>query len=236
MSSKSGSASGGSAAEGTVRVRALFDFDYASAQNDTSAISFKAGDEWYLVAKTSDNWWLVCHQKGSRSFYVPASYVEVVEKVASPVSPSAAPIPKPRKLVQISLEDSVLKELDSILDLEESTSPQSEAVNQHNRSMPVPDYDDNSESEGESCYVNISTVQRTMKGNQSSKRNESDTSDYRTDSHESLDRDSSLVSPGADVKQSSGALSPSSHERKQRQGPVYQNTEIIFKSVRVQSF
>jgi hypothetical protein len=230
MSLKVRSASSDTRSGGTVRVRALYDFNYTPTQNDSSAVSFKAGDEWFLVSKASENWWLVRHNKGSRSFYVPVSYVEIVEKVSSPVSPNVVspPVPKPRSKPQhASLEDSVLKELDSILDLEEPTSPLSEAVNLCTKSpgvsMPVPDYDDDEDCNGD--YVNAASIRKTMaRANHSSKFADSDTSDYRKDSHDSLDNNY--------VKSSSGTTPSSTGRAKATcEQPIYSNFDMSSKSV-----
>lgn len=197
----------------SILVRAMYDFNNDSAQNDTLTISFKAGDEWLLINKASANWWLVRPTTDpATTFYVPAAYVEIVE-TNHKSSKSSVPKPSKRKVNQTGLtsEDSVLKELDSVLDKADSVSSVAQS--------PIQNCDDKTGSDGDgddNCYQNISDMQQKLTKihhqNKTCKRNDSETSDYRTDSHESLDSDCVI----AETKQPTEGMSSGRRGRRKR--------------------
>jgi len=217
--------------EESTRVRAIYDFNYTPVENETTAISFKTGDEWILVNKTSDNWWLVRRTNESKSFYVPVTYVEIVEEpILTLRNPRVVPKTKPRAKSTIGLlEDSVLKELkelDYILDNEDNPSQSMVAT------LSNPDNDGNSESDSEACYANLATVRSTLTSfRPSNKHADSETSDYRTDSHESLDNDGTAV-VSSNKTQLSMASAPSAVDRRTNyKQPIYENCDFSGGSV-----
>ena len=56
-------------------------------------MSFDAGDLFTLVSKDADGWWRV--KRNDREMYVPASYMEVVEKQEEDVASEVADVEIP---------------------------------------------------------------------------------------------------------------------------------------------
>uniref|UniRef100_A0A1B6CGE0 Rho GTPase-activating protein 12 n=1 Tax=Clastoptera arizonana TaxID=38151 RepID=A0A1B6CGE0_9HEMI len=64
-------------------VRVLYDFEYTT--KDGRQIKINHGERLFLIKKTNNDWWQVIRSFERRPFYVPASYVEEVQrnKIAS---------------------------------------------------------------------------------------------------------------------------------------------------------
>ncbi|KAK2161045.1 hypothetical protein LSH36_122g06029 [Paralvinella palmiformis] len=94
-------------------VRILYDYTYTPKEG-SDPVCFKRGEEFILYKKTNDEWWSV-YKAGIKPIFVPAKYVEIIDKQAKkrlPPKPPKVP-PKPPKPLD---PDSVLKELDEMLD------------------------------------------------------------------------------------------------------------------------
>lgn len=65
-------------------VEVLYDFEYATKDGQT--VNIKEGEKLLLLKKTNNDWWQVIRSTGRRPFYVPSTYVRVLdgskEKVA----------------------------------------------------------------------------------------------------------------------------------------------------------
>nr|XP_024220027.1 rho GTPase-activating protein 12-like isoform X2 [Halyomorpha halys] len=58
-------------------VEVLYDFEYATKDGQT--ITIKEGEKLLLLKKTNSDWWQVIRSTGRRPFYVPSTYVRIVE-------------------------------------------------------------------------------------------------------------------------------------------------------------
>ena len=114
-------------------VEVRYDYSYKS-DSDQKNVSFKVGEEYYLVVKTSENWWYVKkHLEDQQGVYVPAQYVKevktkkpkkVVPPISAPVSEGKPSLKSPPKLAQSksqldttpSLNKGAIEELDKLLD------------------------------------------------------------------------------------------------------------------------
>lgn len=189
------------AAGGSNHLRVLYDYEYEAS--DGTPIKFTAGEECRLVKKTNSEWWYVLRPNEKKPLYVPANYVEPVKAASPDINPrKKKPPPKPPakpKLPKPSMEEEVLKELDSILndaldediplegDEEEedapfyantaSDAPSTAEEKPQRPATPEPDYE-GARSEDSSPPVPL--LRMGMRAG-------SETSGYKTDSRESLD-------------------------------------------------
>lgn len=58
-------------------VEVLYDFEYST--KDGQKVSIKEGEKLLLIKKTNNDWWQVIRSTGRRPFYVPSTYVRVLE-------------------------------------------------------------------------------------------------------------------------------------------------------------
>ncbi|ELU18543.1 hypothetical protein CAPTEDRAFT_186976 [Capitella teleta] len=180
-------------------IRLLYDFEYQSP--DGCQVKFAAGEECLLLKKTNPEWWYVLKKKEKRPLYVPANYVEQVETSEKPKK-RAPPVPPPKpKLPKPSMEEEVLRELDSIINHaldeeipvgdEDDDTPFYDKVtggkSVDKPSTPEPDYE---QGRSEDSSPSVPPLHIGMRAG-------SETSGYKTDSRESLD--SPIPPNGADM-------------------------------------
>lgn len=113
-------------------VEVMYDYSY-KPDSDQENVSFTVGEEYYLLAKTSENWWYVKkRQEDQLGVYVPAQYVKEVrvKKPKTIIPPASAPVTdskptlKSPKLLKSnsqldktpSLNKGAIEELDKLLD------------------------------------------------------------------------------------------------------------------------
>lgn len=60
-----------------INVEVLYDFEYST--KDGQKVSIKEGEKLLLIKKTNNDWWQVIRSTGRRPFYVPSTYVRVLE-------------------------------------------------------------------------------------------------------------------------------------------------------------